>query len=235
MLALMAHVLVVPIMENHRSVDKGQAIYNKFVLSIYDSWVLGFSNSYLWRCPTKFLREFYAKYSSLNHMDVGVGTGYYPDRCLSGGNRRLALLDLNPNSLEVAAGRVIRFRPEIYHANVLQRLDIRCDKFDSISLFYLLHCLPGPFDYKTQVFKYLRPYLNSDGVLFGSTILGQDVNAGFFGKRIMSIYQKKGIFDNSQDNLEALLSTLRNYFLDVDIRVVGCVAIFVCTGLKSIE
>lgn len=166
-------------------------------------------------------------------MDVGVGTGYYPDKCLNGNHRRLALLDLNPNSLEVAAARVNRFRPEIYRANVLQSLDIRCDKFDSISLFYLLHCLPGPFDYKSQVFKYLLPYLNNDGVLFGSTILGQNVNTGFFGRRLMSIYQKKGIFDNYHDNLNALRSALNNYFLDVDIRVIGCVAIFACTGLKK--
>lgn len=231
----MAHREVIFIMEGQRSADvyKGQAIYSKLVLSIYDRLVFGFSNPCLWRCPTKILEKLYTRYTSPNHLDVGVGTGYYPDRCIYSNHRRLALLDLNPNCLEITANRVVRFHPEIYRANVLQRLDLHCDKFDSISLFYLLHCLPGPFDYKSQVFKHLKPYLNKNGVLFGSTILGQGVKVGFLGRQLMAFYQKKGIFDNNGDNLEDLRSALNNHFLDVELQVIGCVAVFAGTGLKG--
>src|SRR5262245_53778238 len=55
-----------------------------------------------------------------DHLDVGVRTGYCLDRCRFPDPRpRLALLDLNPNSLRVAAHRLARFQPEVYRANVL--------------------------------------------------------------------------------------------------------------------
>ena len=103
-------------MNNSKSVEAGQAVYSKTVLSIYDLWVLGFSNSFLWQCPTKLLRKEFVRNVTNNHLDVGVGTGYYLDKCLNNTERRLALLDLNPNSLESAASRVSRFEPEIYRA-----------------------------------------------------------------------------------------------------------------------
>jgi len=46
------------------------------LLSGYDLWVLGFSNTFVWRCPTRLLLEFYNEHISGNHLDVGVGTGY---------------------------------------------------------------------------------------------------------------------------------------------------------------
>lgn len=59
----------------------GQAIYTKSVLAIYDFWVHGISNHLIWRCPAMHLQALYDRHVSLNHMDVGVGTGYFLDRC----------------------------------------------------------------------------------------------------------------------------------------------------------
>ncbi len=213
-------------MSNSNNVEAGQAVYSKALLSIYDLWVLGFSNSFLWRCPTKILREEFIKNATNNHLDVGVGTGYYLDKCLNNTKRRLALLDLNPNSLEVAVSRVSRFGPEIYRANILDKLDLQCDKFDSISMNYLLHCLPESLKEKSLVFRNLLPYLNDNGVIFGSTILGKDVEAGYLTRKLMSVYNTKGISDNYQDSLSVLSSSLHEYFRIVDIQVIGCVAIF---------
>ena len=195
-------------MNNTKSVKAGQAVYSKTVLSIYDLWVLGFSNSFLWQCPTKLLRKEFVRNVTNNHLDldVGVGTGYYLDKCLNNTERRLALLDLNPNSLESTASRVSRFEPEIYRANILDTLDLQCNKFDSISMNYLLHCLPGSLKKKSLVFKGLRPYLNDNGIIFGSTILGKGVEIGYLARKLMSIYNQKGIFDNHQDSLSVLAS-----------------------------
>ncbi|MCP4552955.1 MAG: methyltransferase type 12, partial [Bacteroidetes bacterium] len=93
-------------MNNTKSAEAGQAVYSKTLLSIYDLWVLGFSNSFLWRCPTTLLRREFIKNVTSNHLDIGVGTGYYLDKCLDDAERRLALLDLNPNSLEATASRI---------------------------------------------------------------------------------------------------------------------------------
>lgn len=213
-------------MVKEKSVDAGQAIYSKKVLLIYDLWVLGFSNAFLWKCPTALLRSEFTKNATRNHLDVGVGTGYYPDKCLSDTDRRLALLDMNSNSLEIAASRVRRFKPEIYRTNVLDKLNLPCDKFDSVSLNYVLHCLPGSLREKSSLFNNILPYLNEKAVVFGSTILNDDIEIGVLAKKLMSIYNKKGIFDNLGDNVAELSSSLRKYFNDVDIRVVGCVAVF---------
>jgi len=208
------------------SVEAGQAVYSRLVLRVYDLWVLGLSNHWLWRCPTALLRQHFSTYASANHLDVGVGSGYYPDRCLSNNTRRLALLDLNTNSLAVTGRRVQRFNPEVYNANVLEPLSLSCEKFDSISLFYLLHCLPGKLQEKSIVFRYLSDYLNKDGTIFGATILGKGITPNTAGRKLMAIYNRKGIFDNYEDSYDSLQSALREHFTEVEIQVVGCVAIF---------
>jgi ubiquinone/menaquinone biosynthesis C-methylase UbiE len=209
-----------------KAVELGQAIYSKRVLSLYDWWVLGISNTYIWQCPTELLEREFKKNASLNHLDVGVGTGYYLENCLSPDKRRLALLDLNPNSLESAATRVKQFQAETYQANVLEKIDLACDKFDSISINYLLHCMPGSLKQKAVLFENLIPYLNKGGVIFGSTILSQGAPKGLFARTLMAIYNKKGIFGNTGDRLEDLQQALEARFSHVAIRTEGCVAIF---------
>ncbi len=217
-----------------KQVEAGQAVYSKALLSVYDWFVLGFSNSYLWHCPTSILEEVFVKNATLNHLDIGVGTGYYPHKCFNGSaDRRLALLDLNPNSLEVAAARISRFKPEIYRANILDPLNLSCNKFDSISMHYLLHCLPGSLQAKSVVFENVGPYLADKGVVFGSTILGKDSDAGFFAKKVMAFYNRKGFFDNRDDHLNDLISVLNGHFAEVSINMVGCVAVFACRSPRN--
>lgn len=222
-------------MNNAKSVEAGQAVYSKKVLLVYDFWVLGFSNSLLWKCPTKVLKNEFVKNASLNHLDIGVGTGYYLEKCLVGAERRLALLDLNLNSLGAAASRVKHIKTETYHANILETLEFQCDKFDSVSLNFLLHCLPGTLTEKSIVFNNIIPYLNDGAVVFGSTILGEGTEAGFLAKKLMSIYNKKRIFDNAKDNLNDLLSSLNFYFSEVDVQVIGCVALFTAKYNKTLQ
>jgi hypothetical protein len=59
----------------------GQASYTPAVLRIYDLFVLGFSSSYAWRCPSRQLLEHYQRHITSKHLDVGVGTGWFLDRC----------------------------------------------------------------------------------------------------------------------------------------------------------
>jgi len=213
-------------MEINQSAEAGQAVYTKKTLYIYDLWVLGFSNYFLWKCPTKILRNMFRKHVTLNHLDVGVGSGYYLDKCLENIERRVGLLDLNNNSLNAASTRISRFKPEIYCDNALEPLNTKCEKFDSISINYLLHCLPGSMKEKSIMFKHLEVLLNDQGVLFGSTILGKDSNVSYFAGKLMALYNNKGIFDNSSDDLQSLESSLKQYFKNVEITVIGCVAIF---------
>ncbi|MCG8564828.1 MAG: class I SAM-dependent methyltransferase [Desulfobacterales bacterium] len=215
-------------MEMTPEVCAGQAIYTKTILALYDSWVLGFSNALLWKCPTSHLETHFTRHASPNHLDVGVGTGYYPHRCLTRApeDQRLALLDLNPNSLTTAEERTRRFIPEVYLANVLAPLESDCPPFDSISIFYLLHCLPGSLEEKAVVFEHLLPLLTPGGTLFGATILGQGRTPNFAARKLMALYNKKGIFHNRTDDLETLTRELARRFSRVRIRTRGCVAVF---------
>ncbi len=206
---------------------KGHSIYNKLTLSIYDLWVLGISNSFIWKCPSYKLLELYNQHISSNHLDIGVGTGFFLDRCkFPTNNPRVALMDLNSDSLEVAYQRIIRYSPEIYVRNVLEPIQFNSHTFDSIGLNYLLHCLPGTMQTKEAVFQHIKPLLNVGGVIFGSTVLGEGVERNIFAKNLMAIYNKKGIFTNKYDSLINLKENLERHFSKTSVNVIGCVALF---------
>ncbi len=215
-------------MATAEAVHAGQAAYKGWVLKwVYDALVLGFSNHRLWRCPTAELLALYDRNISANHLDVGVGTGYYLDRCrFPVPAPRLALLDLNPNSLEVAAGRIARYQPEALRRNVLEPIGFDGPGFDSVGLMYLLHCLPGTLEEKAVLFDHLRPLLKPGAVLFGATILQGDAPRGLLARKLMDVYNAKGIFSNRGDTADGLKTVLEARFHEVAIRRTGCVALF---------
>ena len=208
-------------------VHSGQAVYTKRVLKVYDFVVLGVSNRFIWKCPTSRQLRHYERYLSANHLDVGVGSGYFLDRCrFPTASPRVALLDLSPTALEFAAQRIVRHRPERYRRNVLEPITIEAPGFDSVAVNYLLHCLPGSMASKAVVFDQLRPLMNANAMLFGTTLLHAGVRRGWAARRLMAVYNNKGIFSNQQDDLETLNRELERRFDDVKVDVVGCGALF---------
>jgi hypothetical protein len=59
----------------------GQKTYTPLLLAFYDLGVIGLSNSYIWKCPSSRLLEHYNQHVSGAHLDIGVGTGYFLDKC----------------------------------------------------------------------------------------------------------------------------------------------------------
>jgi ubiquinone/menaquinone biosynthesis C-methylase UbiE len=209
------------------SAAEGAAIYSKNTLLIYDFFVLGLSNALAWKCPSRVLLDFYNKHVSGNHLDVGVGTGYFLDKCrFPSPDPRIVLVDLNRNSLQMATQRIGRYHPKSYLVNILEPLQIEVSQFDSIGLGYLLHCLPGPMAEKRVVFANLRSVLNEDGVVFGSTILGMGIKHNFMARMLLKTYNAQGIFSNTDDNYSGLESILQESFQEYSIRVEGTVALF---------
>ena len=207
--------------------ESGQAVYTKRVLKAYDFVVLGVSNRFIWKCPTPQQLQHYQRHLSANHLDVGVGTGYFLDRCrFPSTPPRVALLDLNPTALEFAAQRIARYRPESYRRNVLEPITIDAPGFDSVAVNYLLHCLPGSLASKALVFDHLRPLMNANAMLFGATLLHHGVERGWAARRLMAVYNQKGIFSNQQDDLDTLKRELERRFDAVKVEVVGCGALF---------
>jgi 2-polyprenyl-3-methyl-5-hydroxy-6-metoxy-1,4-benzoquinol methylase len=208
-------------------VTAGQAVYTRHLLGAYDFVVLGISNRFLWKCPTQRLVEHYNKHATSNHLDVGVGTGYFLDNCRFPSQApRIALLDLNQNTLDFASLRIARYKPEMYLRNVLEPISIDTAKFDSVGINYLLHCLPGLIESKAVALDHLTALMNPNSVLFGSTLLQGGVPRNWFAKRLMDVYNKKGIFSNQHDTLDGLKRALGQRFRDVSVEVVGCTALF---------
>ena len=87
-----------------KNTDDGAKIYTPLTLKLYDWWVLGVSNRLAWGCPTKeHLLPHFLEHVGNNHLDIGVGTGFYlthvPESSL------ISLMDLNEASLNAASTR----------------------------------------------------------------------------------------------------------------------------------
>jgi 2-polyprenyl-3-methyl-5-hydroxy-6-metoxy-1,4-benzoquinol methylase len=208
-------------------VAAGQAVYTKRILGAYDVLVLGISNRLIWKCPTQRFLAHYNRHVSANHLDVGVGTGYFLDRCqFPAPAPRVALMDLNQNALGFAARRIARYKPETYIRNVLEPVSIDASRFDSIGINYLLHCLPGTIESKSAAFDHLKMLMNPGAVIFGSTLLHRGVARSWFAKRLMDFYNSKGIFSNGNDDAEGLKRALGQRFRSVTVEIAGCAALF---------
>ncbi|MFN0073455.1 MAG: class I SAM-dependent methyltransferase [Chloroflexota bacterium] len=203
-------------------------IYRAPFLAVYDWFVLGFMNHVMWRCPTRTLLAQYDAYVSAHHLDVGVGTGYYLDQCqFPTLSPSLTLLDVSPSPLKWAARRLSRYEPRLHATSVLEPIDLAGERFDSIGLNYVVHCLPGRFPAKAAAFRNLRPLLRPGGVLFGATMLGKGVHRHLPAECFFRASNMLRVFGNRHDDLGALKQALTEQFSQVEIRVVGCMALFV--------
>jgi hypothetical protein len=181
----------------------------------------------VWRCPTVRLLENFDRHVTGNHLDAGVGTGYFLDRCrFPVEHPRIVLLDPNPNCLQAAARRLSRYQPQSVQADLWQPPPCDMPPFDSISLNYVLHCLSGPLEEKARVLDHLRALLNPGAVLFGATLLASGVRLNWAARRLTAAYNRRGIFGNSGDSLHELRAALTSRFAAVELETVGCAALF---------
>lgn len=214
--------------------DKGARVYTPLTLKLYDWWVLNISNQFAWKCPTdEYLLPHFLHNLGNKHLDIGVGTGFYlthtPKECA------ISLMDLNQASLDAASARAgdARIDRRLNHDVFVPYDDACLNQFDSVSMFYLLHCLPGNISDKGAVIRNAACALTDNGVLYGATILGEGVEHNAFGRKLMNVYNRKGIFSNRNDSPEGLREILSAQFAEVTITVQGTVALFSATGKKE--
>lgn len=212
---------------NPDDVRAGQAFYSSWTLPWYDLYVLGFSCRFVWKCPSRVLLEHYNRHVGASHLELGVGTGYFIDRCrFPVPQPRITLVDLNPACLAATARRISRFHPEAFVRNALEPLDLPDRTYDSAALNFVLHCLPGTMRSKGVVFDHLRRVVRPGGVIFGSTLLGQGVELGALARRLTRLYNRRRIFTNLEDSLDALHEVLRTRFATFEVGTVGNTALF---------
>ncbi|KAJ5777273.1 hypothetical protein N7520_000519 [Penicillium odoratum] len=207
----------------------GAAVYSPFVLSLYDIWVLAICNSFVWCCATTNIQlPFFKKFMGTRHLDIGLGTGYYPANAEIPEKTQMTLMDLNPNSLKYTKERLGRPDTRTIQADVLQPLPLT-GVYDSVSIFFLVHCLPGPVENKMALFTNLKPYLAENGKIYGTTVLGKDVSHNWFGWILMFLYNWQGIFSNWDDGEKEIREALCRDYMNVETRVVGRVLMFVAS------
>jgi 2-polyprenyl-3-methyl-5-hydroxy-6-metoxy-1,4-benzoquinol methylase len=175
------------------------------------------------------LVEHYNRQITGRHLEVGVGTALLLHRCRIPGRgceAQMTLLDVSPQALRFAARRLSPWQPRLLQHDVRNPMDTRMGTYDSIGCNYLLHCLPGTSQTRVAVLDYLLMQLNPGGVLFGSTILSRDVPCNWPARRLLRIYNQRAIFCNQADSPSWLRSALESRFVNVQVRVAGCVALF---------
>jgi SAM-dependent methyltransferase len=210
-------------LETHPSV----AVYTPARLALYDVLILGLSCSLVWRCPRRHFLDLYNQHVGSPHLDIGVGTGYFLDRCRFPIERpQITLLDPSDACLAKAASRLERYSPRVAKASALEPLDLGKARFASIALNGVLHCLPATPETKAAVLARLKPLLEDGGVVFGSTILGNGVEHGRLARAALARYNREGFFTNLADDLAGLERALADNFADPQIEVRGSFALF---------
>jgi SAM-dependent methyltransferase len=202
-----------------------KAGYTRFLLAIYDPWVLGFMARTVWRSPTPPVVERYRPLFGRRHLDVGPGTGYFIEKAAPAGTQ-ITLVDPNPNVLARCGRRLASMHPTMIEADVMKPLPVD-GRFDSAALSHVLHCLRGPQSNKAVAIRNVADVLEPDGVLFGSTVLGMTERHSRPAHAVLRAFNRHGDFDNLGDTADGLREILETSFRTEEVDVVGSIAHFV--------
>ena len=219
-------------MERDDPAYEGQREYTPFFLRIYDPLILGFFTPFAWRCPTTRLVEEYRRHVGHRHLDVGPGTGYFLERAGIRDGSPVTLLDPNANVLEHASRRLQRLDITTIEADVCKPLPVP-GPFDSAALSGVLHCLPGTLPRKAAAVANVAAVLAPTGVLFGASILGLAGGNNWFTRNLLKANNRRGTFDNLGDTQEGLREILEASFAQVELEIVGSMAIFAATNPRK--
>lgn len=205
--------------------------YKRGALRGYDFMVFRVCAPFCWRCPTDKLIALYDERASARHLDIGVGTGYLMSRGrFPVPDPEITLMDLDSGPLEYSADRLRRFDPKTHQASVLEPWGFPPGSFESIAMCNLLHCVPGAMPEKSVAFRHAREALAPGGWLFGSTVLGKEVEHTRLSRRMMRKLNERRIFFNLDDGLADLEAGLNEAFDSCEIEVQGAVALFAARG-----
>ena len=214
--------------------DDGARIYQPLLLMFYEFLIMSVLAPYVWRCPDHHYINQYRDCMSRRHADIGVGTGYVLDRCaLAPGEVRIALFDLQVNCLRFTARRLARFNPELFQCDAMQSIQVGGGRFDSIGMGGLLHCIPGDMREKGAVFDAIAPLMHQGTRVFGYTILNQGVAKTWLSRSVYFILQKLRVINGPDDSASELEQELNKRFDTVEVKVIGCVALFVAAAPRA--
>jgi hypothetical protein len=204
---------------------RGQADYTPALLRAYDRVVIGLVAWPVWRTPEEPLIEGYRRNIRDNHLDVGPGTGWFIERSGLPDGSRVTIVDPNPNVLRHATKQLGRFDITAVEGDVLKPLPVE-GPFESAALNLVIHCLPGPMSRKALAIQHIATVLSPTGTLFGATVLGRSGNHNWLARRVLTVFNWRGAFDNLDDSEVGLREILEASFDEVEIQIAGSAAVF---------
>lgn len=227
------------------SKSTSEAAYSKRGLEVYDQLVWQFNSPFLWRIEQQDIEGLYSECVGEKHCEVAVGTGLFLTQPTK--TKRISLVDLNPNTLQITKRRLTALYPEhvpiISHVADILQTDLKSatgtSSFDSIAANFLIHCLHGGKNTAQQAFSNIASALSPTGVFFGSTILGNEMIkdgetvAGKAGLETLIHYNKLGIFGNLDDSMESITEALNETFDQVEVWRIGYCALWKATVPKN--
>jgi len=206
----------------------GQMFFSTMSHRLYDTGLYKFVTGSIWRCPTALLLDNYADNISNNHLEVGVGSGYFLRRTLCADYLdRLMLSDLNRRCLAKSSSKLAAFAPITLRHNIQRAFPDNVRGFSSVGMNYVLHCIPGRFSANQAIFQNVHAALDKGGVFFGSTLIPGRLGDGIASWLFMRVLNGLGIFNNSNHRVAELKGALEVYFSKVEISMVGNAAVFV--------
>lgn len=217
------------VMDRDDPAYKGQADYTPQLLAVYDRIVIGFVSWFVWRTPIEPISEGYRRHIRDGHLDVGPGTGWFIERSSLPDGSKVTIVDPNPNVLRHAARKLRRLDVTAVQADVLKPLPVR-GPFESAALNLVIHCLPGPLSRKALAIENIAAVLSPTGTLFGATVLGRSGDHSWLARRVLTVFNWHGGFDNLDDTEEGLREVLAASFEQVELHTVGSAAIFSAKG-----
>lgn len=212
--------------EQQLKIEKSQQYFNKLSLFFYDAILYGVISKYAWGSSIARLDAHYARHASANHLEVGVGTGFLLNRVRFPAPPRLVLMDLSAECLEKTGRKVARYSPSTYVQNILEPVAHQIDKFDSISINYVMHCVPGSFKEKGIAFSNLAVLLAPGATLFGTSVLSKHVHKNVLARPFMWLMNALGVFNNRNDSARDLEAYLREHFNVIQFELAGVTAFF---------
>jgi ubiquinone/menaquinone biosynthesis C-methylase UbiE len=205
---------------------KGQSGYNRFMLAIYDPWVLSFMAPVVWKAPIQPGVERYREHMGRRHLDVGPGTEYFIEKAEPPEGVEITLLDPNPKVLARSSRRLAALNPVTVEADVMKPLPLDGQRFDSAALSFVLHCLRGPMEHKAVAIRNIAAVIEPDGVFFGGTVLGTSADHSRAARGVLKAFNRQGGFDNLGDTADGLREILGGSFEAVEVEVTRSTALF---------
>jgi SAM-dependent methyltransferase len=210
----------------------GQRDYGPLLLRLYDPIVIRHVGRIVWRVPDGVLLDRFRARVRPNHLDVGPGTGWFLDHSDLPDGTPITILDPNTHVLDHVSKRLARFDVTAVEADVLKPLPVT-GPFASAALHLVIHCLPGPQERKQLAVTNVARVLAPDGILFGATVLGMRGPQTRLSRAVLRVFNAQGGFDNLDDTEESVRTMLEAEFDDVQMEVIGALALFAATGPKG--